>query len=99
MNFTIEFKRPITNGSRFTYATANGTVEFDENGTPINLSNFSIIRNTVHKVKVENFTGIFMFMRGRFFKGLMPNTHWFLIPARGFFGGYCDKITFLPVVQ
>ena len=95
MNFTIEYKKDVRNGSRFTYSTSNGSVIFDESGNPIDMTNFSYIRNTIHKIKVENFTGLFMFMHGKFIRGLIGRGHWFLIPALGSFAGYCDKITYL----
>ena len=99
MNFTIEYKKDVRNGSRLSYASVNCSVIFNETDEPVNITNFSYIRNDIHKIKVENFSGTFMFTRGRFFRGLLASTHWFFIPARGIFAGYCDKVTYLPVLQ
>jgi hypothetical protein len=100
MNFTMEYKKDVRNGSRLTYASINCSIIFNESGDPVNVSNLSYIRNDVHKIKVENFSGVFLFTRARLFRGfLTTSAHLFFIPARGIFTGYCDKVTYLPVAQ
>ena len=97
LNFTVEYKINVRNSSRFGYVTMNATVVYNEGEEP-NISNESYIYNTVHKIKVENFTGVFTFMRARIFKGLV-GTHQFLNPARFLFIGFCENLTFLPVIK
>lgn len=100
MNFTIEYKNHLRFRSRFVYATVNGSVIFNESGFPEDITNVSYIHNQPHKIKVENFTGIFMFMHGRLIRRICSvGYHLFFIPARGSFIGYCDRVTYLPVPQ
>ncbi|RLF36844.1 MAG: hypothetical protein DRM99_01855 [Thermoplasmata archaeon] len=98
LNFTVEYKINVRNNSRFSYFTINGTVIYNESGEPINITNKSFIYNAVHKIKIENFTGFFTFMHAKLFKGKI-GTHWFLNPARFSFAGFCDNVTFLPVIR
>lgn len=100
LNFTVYYKKDIGLGSRYSYASVYAEPVFDENGTFINLTNETILDNKIHKIKVENFTGLFLFYRTRFWKGLLrSDTHLFFIPARFAFAGMCDNVTEVPILE
>ena len=95
LTFSVEYKKDIVkNKSRFTYFTTNASVIYDENGTYQNVTNLSIIRNDPHKVTVENFTGLFIFMKARLFVLRAPLGTKLYQPAKFAFAGFCEKITF-----
>ena len=95
LTFSVEYTQDIIKKkSRFTYFTVNVSVIYDENGTYQNITNLSIIRNDPHKVTVENFTGLFIFMKARLFKLSAPLGTKLFRPAKFAFAGFCDKITF-----
>lgn len=98
LNFTVYYKKDIgLLGSRFSYETLYAETVYDENGTLINLTNVTILTNKIHIIKVVNFTGLFIFYRARFWKGLFRrDTHLFFIPARFAFAGVCDNVTDVP---
>ena len=96
MDFEVNYIRaPILKKSRFSYSTFNATAIFD-NGTVVNVTNVTIKHNVIHKVRVENLTGFFIFERARFFRlfGVLTRNLFFR-PATFAFMGYCDNITYL----
>jgi hypothetical protein len=101
LNFTVYYKRDIgLLGSRLSYETLYAETVYDENGTFINLTNVTFLNNKIHKIKVVNFTGVFIFYRARVWKGLFRrDTHLFFIPARFAFVGVCDNVIDVPLPE
>ena len=101
LNFTVYYKRDIgLIGTRFSYETLYAETVYDENGTFFNLTNVTFLINKIHKIKVVNFTGVFIFYRARVWKGLFRrDTHLFFIPARFGFVGLCDNVTEVPLPE
>jgi hypothetical protein len=98
LSFTVEYKIDVKNRSRFTYFTTNTTVkwnvttgEFEGFG----IKNFSFKFNKIHKVKIENMTGLFIFQRVLLFDRNQPIFWKFFHPAKFIFIGFCDNITYL----
>jgi len=97
LNFTVHYKKDLENGSRFSYITVNASVVYDnETGEVVNVTNHTIISNIIHKVNIENFTGLFIFQRAKLYDRNMPLGKRFFIPAKFIFIGFCDNVTYLP---
>jgi len=97
LSFTVEFKRDVKDRSRFTYFTTNTTVKWNETTgkfEDFDLKNFSHVLNKVHKVKIENMTGLFIFQRFVLFDRNQPIFWKFFHPAKFIFIGFCDNITY-----
>lgn len=87
LTFKINYTTEVKNKSKYSYITA--FVPF--NLTDIlsgNITNVTTYENTPHSVVVKNFTGIFMFSRGKLYRPLFK----FFIPARFIFLGFCKRI-------
>ena len=98
LNFTVHYKKALENGSKFSYITVNSSVVYDnETGEVVNVTNSTYVYNAIHKVKIENFTGIFIFQRARLYDRSMPLGKRFFMPARFIFFGFCDNVTYLPI--
>jgi len=98
LTFSVEYLKEPAN-SKFNYVTfhmnysdfINFTDDDPENDPDINETvNESMIMNIPHKIIVENFTGIFVFMRLRFIR-FWPKLN-FLEPADFVFGGFCEEL-------
>ena len=98
LSFTVEYKRDVKNRSRFTYFTTNTTVKWNETTGEFEgfgIKNFSFKFNKIHKVKIENMTGLFIFQRVLLFDRNQPIFWKFFHPAKFIFIGFCDNITYL----
>ena len=98
LSFTVEYKRDVKNRSRFTYFTTNTTVKWNETTGEFEgfgIKNFSFKFNKIHKVKIENMTGLFIFQRLLLFDRNQPIFWKFFHPAKFIFIGFCDNITYL----
>jgi len=96
LNFTVYYKKDLENGSRFSYITVNTSVVYNnENGEVVNVTNHTIVRNTIHRVNIENFNGLFIFQRAKLYDRSMPLGKRFFIPAKFIFTGFCDNVTYL----
>jgi len=114
MDFIVRYDTNMENGSRYSYFTFSGNATYDESGELIDI-NETLDYNTIHTLKVENFTGIFFFFRAQLYRSrlfyLRPLfsalfyivnfgfTKSLFIPARFSFIGTCDNITQLPVIK
>jgi len=99
MDFEVSYsKTPLLNTSRFSYSTLNATAVL-QNGTLVNVTNITKTYNIMHKVRVENLTGFFIFERAKFFRLFgMLTRHLFFAPATFSFIGYCNNVTYVPVL-
>lgn len=98
LSFTVEYKLDLENGSKFSYLTLNTTLMADnQTGEIVNSTDHTYCYNTIHKVHVENMTGLFFFNRARLYDKNMPAGQRFFIPAKFIFVGICENITYLPV--
>lgn len=90
LDFTIEYKQNSSNESKFWFHTFIEDVNYDENGTFVNVTDLRGVKNKVHNVTVENFNGVFIFKRFTVFR------YWralgFMSPARFTFNGFCDNV-------
>ena len=68
LDFTISYESDLRNGSRFSYFSMYGNASYDENGSLINITNTTMVTNTHNKVKIDNFTGIFFFLRAKLYR-------------------------------
>jgi len=93
LSFTVEYKKDVRNNSRFSYFSGNATVIYNETGAFENLTDYSYIVNKIHKITVENMTGLFIFFRVRLFELTAPLFRKIYQPARFCFIGFCDGIT------
>jgi len=94
LNFTVEYKRDARTFSRFSFASVNATLIY-KNETFENFTGMVNHTNEKHKIKVENFTGMFLFVHARLFKGILVGAHLIFNPAKFVFVGGCDKVTYL----
>ena len=70
MNFTVSYFEEVKDRSRNSYYTylANATYDDEGNMNEIEDENETMITNQIHKFKVENFTGVFLFARAKLFR-------------------------------
>lgn len=70
MNFTVSYLENVRKGARNSYFTylANATYDDEGNMDEIDKENETMITNEIHKFKVENFTGVFIFARAKLFR-------------------------------
>jgi len=94
LSFTVEYKRDVSDRSRFNLMTINASIVHDENGSFENIVNYSYIINRKHSCSVENFTGIFLFSRLRIYDKYQPRGYRIFTPANIAFYGFCDELTF-----
>jgi len=98
LNFTVYYKKDLENGSRFSYITVNTSVVYDnEIGEVVNVTNHTIVSNTIHKVNIEKFTGLFIFQRAKLYDRSMPLGKRLFVPAKFIFVGFCNNVTYLPL--
>jgi hypothetical protein len=84
LDFTVDFKRDIIfERSKLTYFTYLYDVVEE------NITNETIFSNEMHKVTVEGFDGIFIFMRARPFRPIRHR------PAQFMFAGTYENVTVL----
>jgi len=94
VDITIEYKRDVRVRSRYSFLSVNATCIYDENYTIENFTGLVNKSNIKHTIEVENFSGIFMFVRGRLFRGMIGGSHFIFNPAKFYFVGGCDKIVY-----
>ena len=91
-NFTVTYKKDTSLTNKYTYITYFGETVYDENGTLINVTNSTNYTCIKHSVKVENFTGFFMFFRMQI-RILRAPIGRKIVPPQFVFLGFCDKVT------
>ena len=95
LSFTVEYKKDVRAKSRFSYMTASATVIWNETtGEYEGLKDYSYVVNQIHKIKVENMTGFFIFQRMKLFDINAPLFRKILQSAKFWFFGFCDIITY-----
>ena len=95
INFILSFKIDVKISPRKMYLTGSGEYIFNENGIPVDIVNLTYYRNEIHRVKVTNFTGIFVYNKAQLIKGILPRPKNLLWPARFSFMGVADNVEYL----
>ena len=99
MNFTVCYDKEVRDGARNSYFSAfiNATYDEEENMGEITDDNFTIVYNKIHKVKVENFTGVFFFARTKLFRPPLYYAKPIFLPMLFSIIYYkCSKTLFIP---
>jgi len=95
IDLTIIFMKNIGNSSRISYNTTIWKNIYDENGKLVNLTLEQTKKNEIHIIKIQNFTGIFMFQRVKLFSLREKMDSKILRQARFIFNGWCEGYTFV----
>jgi hypothetical protein len=102
LSFTVEFKRDVKDRSRYIYWSGNATIKWNETTGEFegfDIKNFSYIFNKIHKVKIENMTGLFIFQRLRLYDRNQPLFLKLFQPAKFLFIGFCEKVTYFDILS
>jgi len=98
LNFTVCYDvEGLREGSRNSYFSFFANATYDEEGNLEEIVDDEIVYNEIHKVKVENFTGVFFFARAKLFA---PPTYYikpiFLPMLFSIIYYKCSKTFFIP---
>jgi len=94
LTFTVEFKQNVSNTSKFNYLSYIVNMTYNETGVPV--ENETLVQDicTTHTIKVENFTGVFMFMPYELINIRKAPGYRFNNPAKFAFIGICDNYNY-----
>jgi hypothetical protein len=89
ISFTVNYRKDLAREvrNRNWYTTLSKINETGENET--------YFLNEKHNVKVTNFTGMFIYIRPKLVRGVLPRPINLLWPARFIFSGYADNVEYL----
>jgi hypothetical protein len=97
LNFTVSYFEEVRDGSRYSYHTYFANATYDDEGNMGDTENETMITNEIHKMKVENFTGVFLYARAKLFR---PPTYYirplFLPMLFSIIYYNCAKLFFIP---
>jgi len=101
LSFTVEFKIPQKNNSRFSYRSVDVgglVINFSAGiGNIINLSYYNLTENIPHKIEVKNLTGVFIFEKLELIQRIFSIGRLFFEPARFRFAGYVGEVIYHPI--